>query len=327
MHFFHLSYLSKQIAWVDKPSTSSSYHTYAECSAKGICDRTSGQCQCFEGFAGNACQRMSCPSDCSGHGTCEYIEELSTNDALSATLSKLVVDSLWDNHKSMACVCDPGYIGIDCTRRMCPKANDIMDERLGDYVTYKDQVQNITLYGAGPYGNGTESKLGDFFGRTFALKFKSTLNETFSTVPIMVTNMNSTTKSEAALSETVATALMALPNKVITHVDVSVRFGFDHWAASASVAFLNINVKFNGASTMGPQNLLQVLAAPCNIGCTPQITGFSLHSVMSSVKEKTASDYSSYECGRRGKCSYDTGICSCFSGFTGQACTVMTALV
>ena len=48
----------------------------AECSGAGICDYKTGTCECFDGYFGNACQRSSCPNDCSGHGTCESIKEL-----------------------------------------------------------------------------------------------------------------------------------------------------------------------------------------------------------------------------------------------------------
>jgi hypothetical protein len=51
-------------------------HFYMECSNKGICDRKSGECECFDGYEGTACVRASCPNDCSGHGTCETIKEL-----------------------------------------------------------------------------------------------------------------------------------------------------------------------------------------------------------------------------------------------------------
>lgn len=32
-------------------------HYYMECSAKGLCDRKAGQCKCFPGYEGHACQR------------------------------------------------------------------------------------------------------------------------------------------------------------------------------------------------------------------------------------------------------------------------------
>ena len=43
-------------------------HKYAECSDKGVCNRASGECECFDGYEGKGCRRQKCPASCSGHG-------------------------------------------------------------------------------------------------------------------------------------------------------------------------------------------------------------------------------------------------------------------
>jgi hypothetical protein len=51
-------------------------HFYMECSNRGLCDRKTGVCECFDGYTGRACARQACPNDCSGHGECMNNDEL-----------------------------------------------------------------------------------------------------------------------------------------------------------------------------------------------------------------------------------------------------------
>jgi hypothetical protein len=97
-------------------------HYYMECSNKGICDRETGLCSCFDGYEGVACKRASCPNSCSGHGTCESIKELGLaewtlhNDYMGAGTASY---TLWDADKGMGCKCDPQYFGADCSKKQC----------------------------------------------------------------------------------------------------------------------------------------------------------------------------------------------------------------
>ena len=75
-------------AWVGTPEGTDNAHQQAECANAGVCDRSSGQCECFKAFSGHACQRLVCPAsaggECSGHGKCltmeHYATQLPTHD-------------------------------------------------------------------------------------------------------------------------------------------------------------------------------------------------------------------------------------------------------
>lgn len=114
-------------------------HFYMECSNKGLCSRDNGMCYCFPGYEGTACQRASCPNDCSGHGTCETIKELAEDKedgdlaegALGGGYASYTAGigdlsgignlkyELWDKTLTMGCKCDPGFTGPDCSLKLC----------------------------------------------------------------------------------------------------------------------------------------------------------------------------------------------------------------
>jgi hypothetical protein len=113
-----------------------SAHYYMECSNKGVCDRSSGECDCFDGFDGGACQRASCPSSCSGHGVCKTIEALAASDNSN-------VYKLWDRQATMGCECDAGYSGPDCSERQCKHGIDPL--YFDDSATVKYSIYNFVV--------------------------------------------------------------------------------------------------------------------------------------------------------------------------------------
>jgi len=162
-------------------------HYYMECSNKGICDRKSGECECFDGYEGSFCQRAACPNACSGHGTCETIAELAEDEFDN-------IYALWDKDMTMGCSCDPGYSGADCSSRMCKYGIDPL------YVDDESTARVASsTYIVRPGFDGLDG--------TYAIKFYDVFGDDFITEPI--------TASSTTTCLDVVSALEALPNTVI----------------------------------------------------------------------------------------------------------------
>lgn len=141
-------------AWADKAFALDSAHQPIECSGAGLCNRVDGRCKCFDGYSGAACQRSkilfllapiainryvynilcfvdTCPSDCSGHGSCLSMRDMSLFFApdydaslVSAGDGNGPIYANWDAQAIMMCRCEYGYFGSDCSQIMCPKGDD-----------------------------------------------------------------------------------------------------------------------------------------------------------------------------------------------------------
>ncbi|KAF0690648.1 Aste57867_17954 [Aphanomyces stellatus] len=125
-------------AWADVPTSSTTAHTtLLECSGAGLCNRTTGLCQCFPGYGGSACNQMTCPHDCSGHGVCMSLAQMAASPT-ALPLSALTTYSLWDANRIFGCVCDSSWpvglgagqtnvaewFGADCSLRHCASGDD-----------------------------------------------------------------------------------------------------------------------------------------------------------------------------------------------------------
>ena len=175
----------------DQNVMKNSAHWYRECSNKGICDRSSGLCQCFEGYSGSSCQRASCPvtngAVCSGHGTCKDIKTLAAEQSGN-------VYNLWDEHTTMGCDCDAGFSGPDCSLKTCKAGADPL---------YYDDFRNVR------YSNWTVQfytmAANEYVYGNYSLIFTDYYGEDWQTGPIDI-NSNCMAITEA---------LESLPNNVI----------------------------------------------------------------------------------------------------------------
>lgn len=121
-------------AWADVPTSSKAAHNYIECSNRGSCNRKTGECTCFTGFTGSACDKTICPNDCSGHGVCVSLKQMARmSNALPLAPNTFyegdVSGTTWDEDMIYGCVCDsswsvglgsgetqePEWFGPDCS--------------------------------------------------------------------------------------------------------------------------------------------------------------------------------------------------------------------
>ena len=198
-------------------------HFYMECSNKGMCDRKTGTCDCFDGYEGTACVRASCPNECSGHGTCESIKELAeqksyntnahdvptstpvgstpeTHHNFDLAIEESYAYDLWDQDKTLGCKCDPVYYGADCSLKKCKYGVDPLFYDNADGVIKQTTVIHL----------GSKSARNENIGGTFRIVFYDVFGEKYVTKQIDATR---TTTSAAK----VRAALEALPNGVISH--------------------------------------------------------------------------------------------------------------
>jgi len=163
-----------EFAWVDTALRADDAHYYAECANKGVCDRKTGVCKCFDGYEGKGCQRSTCPDSCSGHGTCEYINELANDseDRRVKGVNGLVYsETQWDWQKIRGCKCDLGFEGPSCASRVCAAGDDPLTsinknwhekQRISIGVPSFNKLNGVTLS-----DNGNKATVGALTSHTY----------------------------------------------------------------------------------------------------------------------------------------------------------------
>eukprot|EP00943_MAST-04B_sp_MAST-4B-sp1_P001419 g1419.t1 len=131
---------------------------YAVCSNAGYCDSRSGECVCFKGFTGAACERSFCPGHCSGHGSCVKLSELQYENIEYLNLMSLnkmpdEIKRVFRDARNHACQCDPEWTGPECKERLCPYGDDPRTDTTtavkGTQNNEKDEIQQLSLTGTG----------------------------------------------------------------------------------------------------------------------------------------------------------------------------------
>jgi len=293
-------------------------HTPTECSSKGECDRDSGECKCFDGYTGKGCRRMACEggSTCSGHGQCRTLEDTSIDYGWGASAY-----TGWDAKMVQVCKCDPGWEGVSCSERMCPKGDDPLTT---------GQSAGHVFLGLGKYSQGTATDGEDATGGSFTLTYTDSYGNSFTTYAI-----DATTVTAIVIEE----ALESLPFYAVPDVTV-VSVGATHQNS------VLLEIQFVDDRNTESVPVLTAEASGCNAdGCHPYYTAIT----SSTANKATAAIYTSSmtvghdtqtvaitvsagtkehaTCSNRGHCDSESGLCECFDGYTGTACQTQTTIL
>lgn len=355
-----------ELAWVDVGTDTDDAHYYAECANKGTCDRKTGTCKCFDGYEGKGCRRSACPNECSGHGTCQFIDEMAANVEHKRTKNynkggRIQSDyrvnnplgfgsvtgntyELWDAQKIQGCVCDANYQGADCSERTCPRGDDPLTTQINSNYYSTNVMRQVLQLGsdANPFVAADE----------FVLTFYDLYGGKWRTQEIAIV---------ATIADTVKNvqkALRDLPNDVMAGVQVyaaaeaATQFGkaiayttkdrvsFAGYTLCDVLKCQELVIEFaDQPGTTGLQYLLEcdALELDGNQGYQPKSAGFTTQTgaVCTITEWADKNDDGAYQagmtqenaiCSNRGMCDTKTGDCDCFSGYRGLACQEQEAL-
>jgi len=267
-------------AWFAPPTGDETAHTttLAECSAMGICNRNSGECDCADGFEGADCGVTKCPgfTPCNDRGSCLTMGDLAavarTNGVDSGfTYGEIPnLASTWDHDMMRGCACDYPFTGFDCGLQNCPYGDDPYTRR-----RQNNEIHTITCVDPGD-GSGT-----------FKLKFRES---TTASISILASGSDVEDSLEALSSDLDFDYL-----DVTVYTDIGIESESELPVCTNGGEF---HVEF-----LYPNGDLPIMSIVEATGVTLTI----------SEEEKGTTEWR--ECSLRGLCDRALGECVCFSGF------------
>jgi len=270
-------------AWADEAVADETAHQPAECSARGLCDHSTGICQCYEGFEGLACNRMSCPNDCSGHGSCRSMKYHAANQergySTNYAHTTYTYTSNWDADKVWGCECDSDYTGYDCSLRVCPVGDDPMTESQVNEVQIFECIRDPDTGVAGAF---TLTYLGE---TTAPISASAAADTVAGELEALKSIRDVDVQFHAATCTTVCCDDPGDPNPVRIEFlkdfgDVAHILSLDETGAHPA---LDMSFAYDGESMDGQTS----------VTCTKELEA----------------------CSNRGYCDTGTGICTCYTGY------------
>lgn len=294
---------------------------YTECSSKGACDRSTGECTCYDGYEGRGCRRQACPGNCSGHGRCAENSQVNPMYARTTEHPNEFVSQYWDAAMTRQCLCDRGWEGYDCSSRMCPTGDDPLTAC--DANETNTEINEIQLLSFATITGGG----------FITLTFQDMFNGNYTTKPIEIVSadidnnrLGTALAIEQALEEL---PNFATPNVTVTHTGSNsahkYRVTFVDEANAGRQHLLRCSGGTNAKTTYNNPNVqprfteLQVGANLDGVACKA-----TRDTLMAPYTGDGYSERSNEVCSNRGICDGASGTCACFEGFSGEACAQQT---